>query len=87
MSLQGFLSTHRWAAQLEQVSVVVEPVADGVGDSRTTERFVPSFRRHLPRDHGRRLVLPVLDYFEQATALDVGHRVEQEVVEDEHIDP
>ena len=31
----------------DAIGVVDEPVADGVGDSRITERFVPSFRRHL----------------------------------------
>jgi hypothetical protein len=32
------------------VGVVKDTIADGVGDGRVVERFVPSFRRHLRGD-------------------------------------
>ena len=47
VGFQAFLAAHGRAAQGEHVSVVHEPVADGVGDSRIAERLVPTFRRQL----------------------------------------
>ena len=84
--LEGFLSADGRATELEHVSVVHEAVADRVSDSRIAERVVPSFRGHLRGDHRGRSVVTIFDHFEQVAALDVGHRVEQEVVEHEHVD-
>lgn len=47
LGFQTFLAADGGAAQREHVSVVHEPIADGVGDSRLAERFVPTFRRQL----------------------------------------
>ncbi len=63
-----------------------EAIADRIGDGRITEGIVPSFRRQLRREHGRRAVVTILEYLEQIAFLAVGHRCEQEVVEHEHVD-
>lgn len=44
---EAFLVADGGAAKREHVSVVHEPIADGVGDSRLAESLVPSFRRQL----------------------------------------
>ena len=47
LGFQTFLAADGGAAEREHMGVVHEPVADGVGDSRLAERFVPTFRRQL----------------------------------------
>jgi len=47
LGFQTFLAADGGAAEREHVSVVHEPVADRVGDSRLAERLVPTFRRQL----------------------------------------
>ena len=47
LGFQTFPAAHRGAVQRDDVSVVHEPVADGVGDSRIAESLVPTFRRQL----------------------------------------
>jgi transposase len=86
LGFETFLAAQGGTAQGDDVSVVDEPIADGVGDSRIAESLVPSFRRQLRREYGGVLSVPVLEHLEQVTALDVVQRSQQEVVEDEHID-
>ena len=43
----GFSAAHGVAPERDDMGVVHESVADGVGDCWITESFVPSFRRQL----------------------------------------
>jgi hypothetical protein len=52
LGFETFLAAQGGAAERQDVSVVHEPVADGVGDSRIAEGFVPTFRRQLRGDDG-----------------------------------
>jgi len=45
--LESFLAAHGLAAQGQDVRVVDNAVADGVGDCRITDGFMPTFRRQL----------------------------------------
>ena len=48
--LESLLLPHRGPVKLDQVRVVQHAIADGIGDRRIVERFMPSFRRHLRGD-------------------------------------
>src|SRR5688572_12272348 len=62
-----------------------EAVADRVCDGGIDEGFVPSFRRHLCRDHGAASVIAVFDHLQQIPTFGICHGVEQEVVEYEDV--
>jgi hypothetical protein len=56
------------------VSVVDEPVEDGVG-------IVPIFDRHLAGDDGRSTLMAIIDDFEEIATLLAGERREAPIVE------
>jgi len=86
LSGDGLLLPHRAAAQRDQVRVMDEAVADGVGDRGLSNRLMPSFGRKLRGQNRRRLVVAILEHLEQVASFDVGHRSEKKVVEYEDVD-
>ena len=62
-------------------------LADRVCDSRVSQGFVPSFRRHLSGDHGLGLICRNgLRRLRAGRSLDIVHRIEEKVVEHQHVD-
>jgi len=71
LGFETFLAAHGGAAQGQDMGVVDEPVADGVGDSRIPEGFVPTFRRQLRGDDGRSFAVPIFEDLEQVATFGV----------------
>jgi len=84
---ESLLLAARGPAELNHVGVVDEPVADGVGNSRITDGFVPTFRRQLSGDDCRGLSVAVFEHLEDVASLEFVERVKQEVVKDQKIQP
>src|ERR1700682_3126389 len=79
--------SHAVSIECEAVSVVDEPVEDGIGDGRIGHDVVPIFDRHLAGDDGRSALVAIVDDFEEIATLLAGERREAPIVEDEQIDP
>ena len=79
--------SHAVSIECEAVSVVDEPVEDGVSDSRIGDDVVPIFDRHLAGDDGRSTLVAIIDDFEEIAPLLAGERRETPIVKDEQIDP
>src|SRR5579863_2911043 len=79
----SFLLSHRRAAQRDNVSVVHEAVADGVGDRGIRERIVPTFCRQLGGYDGGGAVVAIFEDLEQVAALGVFQGTNEKVVEHE----
>ena len=52
--------THRFALEVDPVSVVHQAVEDGVGQGRIADQFVPVVHRHLAGDQGRALAVAII---------------------------
>ena len=79
--------SHAVSIECEAVSVVDEPVEDGVSDGRIGDDIVPIFDRHLAGDDGRSALVAIVDDFEEIATLLAGERREAPIVKDEQIDP
>jgi hypothetical protein len=51
------------------VSVVDEPIEDGIGDGRVGDDLVPIFDRDLAGDDGRSALVSIIDDFEEIATL------------------
>ena len=65
------------------MSVLNEPVEDGIAEGGLADHVVPVFQRQLAGDQGGATSVAVLEDLEQVAALWIGERGEPEVVEDE----
>jgi hypothetical protein len=74
---------HRISFELNPVSIVDEPIEDGVGESRIAEVIMPEIDRELAGDEGGGGSVSILDHFEQVSAFGIGRRGQAQVVQDE----
>ena len=68
-----FLS-HRTSFQLKAVSVVNQPVQDGISDGWISDMVMPVFYGELAGNEGRDIAVPVFNHFEKVSSFRVGQR-------------
>ena len=66
--------SHAVALEGDAMSVVNDPVENGVGDGRVCDQVMPSGHRDLGGDQGGLAPIAFLNDFEQMEALLVGER-------------
>jgi len=81
----GF-SSHGGSFEGDGVSVVYEPIEDGVPEGGLADDIVPVLERELAGDAGSVAAVAVFEDFEEVAALRIGQGREPEVVEDEEVD-
>ena len=74
------------ALEREPVSVVHQPIENGIGESWITDDLVPMFDRELAGDHGRSAPVPILHDLQEVMLLFGGHGSKSPVVEDQKFD-
>jgi hypothetical protein len=79
--------SHAVSLEGEAVSVVDEPIKDGICDGRVGDDLVPIFDWHLAGDDGGSALVAIIDDFEKIATLLAGERGEAPIIEDEQIDP
>ena len=82
---RALLPPHGSSFQGEGVSVVDEPVQDGVGECRVSHDPVPVLDGELAGDQRGPAAVAVLEDFEEVTTLGVRERSEAEVIENEEL--
>ena len=81
----GFELTHRVAAQLEVVSVVDQPIEDGVGECGIVDVGMPLFDVELAGDDRGGAVVAIIEDFKQVALGLIGERRDGEVVDQEQV--
>ena len=76
----SFLS-HGFSFQIDLVSIVNEPVKDGVSESRIADNVMPVFDGQLYSDQGRTTVMTVVEDFKQVMSLFVGESYRPPVID------
>ncbi len=79
--------TQALAGKFDPVSVVDEPVEDGIGECWIADHVVPAIDRHLAGDEYRRVIEAILDDFEQVAGLLRSEGFRPPIVKDEQFDP
>jgi hypothetical protein len=82
----GLVGAPGRALERERKRVVHEAIEDGVGDRGVAQRRVPLIAGQLARDDRRAGRVAILHHLEEILALDVGHRDQAPVIEDQDID-
>ena len=81
----GQAFAHRLTFERDAMSVVDEPIEDGVGDGGLADDFVPGIYGQLAGDEGGFKPMAVFHHVEQIPALGGAERFQAEVVEDDEI--
>ncbi len=68
------------------MSVVHEPIEDGVCDSGIAEELMPVFDRELAGDNGGAALRPIFNYFEEVGGLLSGERLHREIIQHQDFD-
>ncbi|ATB38582.1 hypothetical protein CYFUS_004017 [Cystobacter fuscus] len=78
-------AAHRVARELEAVSVVHQPVENGVGQGGVANHRVPVLGFELARHHGGADAVAVLEHLQQLLALAGAQRLQAEFVQNQHL--
>lgn len=84
-TLGGTLA-HALAGEVHAVSVVHQPVENGVGNGRIGDHLVPVLDVHLAGDDRAAASVPIVEDFEQVTALIRRQVGKPPVIEDQQLD-
>ncbi len=76
---------HGFSFEDELVSVVDEPVKDGIGQRRIAEVLMPMRQWELASDQGRAKIKTVIQDLQQVPLLFVGKRRHGQIIEDQQI--
>ena len=68
-----FLS-HRSSFELNSVSIVNQPIHNGIGDGRVPDMIMPMIHRELAGDEGGRTPTSLFDHFEQISPFGIRER-------------
>ena len=82
----GGCFTEALALEREPVSVVHQPIENGIGEGRIADDLVPMFDRELAGHHGRAAAVPILHDLQEVAPLFGGHGSKSPVVEDQKFD-
>ena len=82
-----FLFPHGFSLELEPVSVVYEPVHDGIGEGRVSEHLMPVCDGKLGGHHGGMIAISVLHHFQDVIGLSLCELISQPVIQDEKLGP
>ena len=82
----GGCFTEALAREREPVSVMHQPIEDGIGEGRIADDLVPMFDRKLAGHHGRAAAVAILHDLQEVAPLFGGHGSKSPIVEDQKFD-
>ena len=74
------------ALEREPVSVVHQPIENGIGESRIADDLVPMFDRKLAGDRGRSAAVAILHDLQEIAPLLGGHGSQSPIIKDQKFD-
>src|SRR5207249_10331396 len=77
---------HRFTAHLDAVSVVYQPVEDGVGQGWIADLLVPAGERDLAGENRGPELIAILADLQEVAPLAFGQRGMSPIIDDEHVD-
>ena len=85
VSVKFLFFSHRSSFELNSVSIVNQPVHNGIGDGRVPDMIMPMINRELAGDEGGCAAAAVFDEFQKISPFSIRERGQPQIVQDQQV--